>query len=328
MLVDYPKVELHLHLEGIIPFQRLQHLYAEKGQSLPAFIKHGFPQKFPTFFTFVETFYACCRPVQTEADFKFYIEILAAYLAENNLIYAEISWTPFFYMRQGLSLEKMLGVMNEELENQSIRSKIRFIIDVQRDNGDEIMDLVFSEIPSFRDLQIAGIGMTGDEYQPIPHRAMYWFERLHGEHNLGRTVHAGEYGNPEKIREVLIKLKPERLGHGINAIKSAELMDEIKKKGIHLENCPTSNVKLNRVTGYEVHPIKQFLKNDISVSINSDDPGIFEMPLQKEIEKVVDIARLTIDDCHQLNQNALNAAFISGEEKKYFQSKIKSFNAQ
>jgi adenosine deaminase len=328
MQFDYPKIELHIHLEGTISFQRLQKLYASKGGSLPSIISQGFPSQYPTFNTFVQTYYACCQPVESESDFSHYIAALAEYVKQNNLAYAEISWTPFFYMNKGLSFTKMLGSMNEALEIQNIRSHIRFIIDVQRDHGNEIMDEVFSQVQELRDFQIAGIGMTGDENQPIPQRAVYWFERLKAEQNLGSTVHCGEYGSAQKMQEVIEILKPDRLGHGINAIHSETLLVDIKQKRIHLENCPTSNVKLHRVANYEEHPLKHFLEKGISVSINADDPGIFEMPLQQEIETMAEVAGLTYTDLQVLNQNAIEAAFITSEEKDTLKTKLENYHAQ
>ncbi|MCB0662717.1 MAG: hypothetical protein KDC24_08255 [Saprospiraceae bacterium] len=310
MDLNFPKVELHLHLEGIITFKRLLSLYDSKGIPMPHFMQNGFPDSFPTFTNFVDAFYACCTPIQKEEDFRFYIEGLAGYMEENNLVYTEISWTPFFYIHKGLSFEKMMGIMNEELESLGIRSKVRFIIDVQRDHGDDVMNAIFSKIAGSKDFQIAGVGMTGDEFQSIPKKGIYWFERLHEECNFGRTVHTGEYGGPEKIREVIDQLKPERLGHGINAIQSDSLLSEILDKGIHLENCPTSNLKLHRVDRYQNHPLKLFLEKGISVGINSDDPGIFKMPINHEIEKSIEILGLSEQEVRDLNHNAIKAAFI------------------
>ncbi|MEZ4982128.1 MAG: adenosine deaminase [Saprospiraceae bacterium] len=320
--VNFPKIELHLHLEGIVGFNDLSSLYKSANTDLPFFLKNGFPDTFPNFEDFVNTYYACCQPIQKENEFSRSIRFLKEYLEANQIIYAEISWTPFFYMNKGFDFDKSLGIMNESLEELGIRDQVNFIVDVQRDHGDEIMDRIFSKVKHAEDFKIAGIGLTGDETKEIPGRVAYWFRYLKEERQLGTTAHVGEYGSPKLIKQLLESLHPDRIGHGIRAAEDQELVEYIKEKNIHLETCPTSNVKLERVDSYEKHPLSWFLDQGVSVGLNSDDPGIFKSGLNSEYKKAYEKMDVPYSSFQILMKNALDASFLKENEKEKIRPKL------
>jgi adenosine deaminase len=320
--VNFPKVELHLHLEGILDYSSLSELYKSGKTNLPPFLKNGFPDAFPKFEDFVETYYACCQPIQEEKDFNKYIQFLYQYLEANQIIYAEVSWTPFYYMNKGFDFTRSLGYMNEALDELGIRERINFIIDVQRDHGNEVIDKVFSEVMQADDFKIAGIGLTGDETREIPKRAAYWFNKLKQEKQSGTTAHSGEYGAPKYIKQLLEELKPDRLGHGIRAAEDQDLVDFIKEEKIHLEICPSSNVKLERVASYQEHPLSWFLDQEVSVGLNSDDPGIFKSGLNAEYKNAYEKMDVPYSSFQILMENALNAAFLNEKEKEFLRPQL------
>lgn len=76
------------------------------------------------------------------------------------------------------------------------------------------------------------------------------------------------------------------------------MLDLVERKGIHIECNPTSNVRIAGLKRYDSHPIIEFYndtfhkykvdlgafhKRNISVSINTDDKGIFDTSLEREI---------------------------------------------
>lgn len=89
------------------------------------------------------------------------------------------------------------------------------------------------------------------------------------------TVHAGEACGPENMWEAIEVLGAQRIGHGIAAIRDPQLMEELRKRAICLEICPTSNWLTQAVPSLEEHPLPRLLRAGVPVSINTDDPGIF-----------------------------------------------------
>lgn len=71
-----------------------------------------------------------------------------------------------------------------------------------------------------------------------------------------------------------------------------KMMDEIEKRQLSIECCPSSNYKIGYMDKFEEHPIFRFcnVKNDkghhLPVTINTDDLGIFYTSLPREFELV------------------------------------------
>jgi adenosine deaminase len=104
------------------------------------------------------------------------------------------------------------------------------------------------------------------------------------QNGLSVTIHAGEGGPVENIWEAIDVCGATRIGHAIEAAKDKKLLSRMQRDGIHIESCPTSNVMTKSVESWKTHPLRTFLDAGISVSINTDDPGIFGNSLQEEIQ--------------------------------------------
>lgn len=79
----------------------------------------------------------------------------------------------------------------------------------------------------------------------------------------------------------------------------------IYTKGICIETNPTSNLRVGRLDRYDNHPIFRFsntsiLHRNLKVTVNTDDKGIFETSLEREL------ALLAISQWKQKNKNGRN----------------------
>ena len=63
------------------------------------------------------------------------------------------------------------------------------------------------------------------------------------------------------------------------------VMNEISKLNTVIESCPTSNERIGNITNLNDHPLKRFVKNNLKVTISTDDPGIFDITILDEYEK-------------------------------------------
>ena len=240
-----PKVELHLHLEGCATLATLRTLCRQNRKPLPVHLQDELAQThvFGTFDEFVFSYQSICQAITQEQDFALLIADVADYLKRNTILYAEVAWTPFLYLNRGLHFEAIMEIMNEALIAHAIEDRVHFVIDIQRDHGIEAGSWVYQQVfATSPKLRIAGVGLTGQEegFPPSEYQALYSQAR---EHGLGVTAHAGEYGTPEDIWQCVRALGVKRIGHGIRAVHDRALLDYLAEQRIHLEICPTSNVR-------------------------------------------------------------------------------------
>jgi adenosine deaminase len=93
-------------------------------------------------------------------------------------------------------------------------------------------------------------------------------------------------------------------------------MDYMRDNHIAIESCITSNYQTGTVTDIDNHPIKTFLANDLLVCLNTDDPAVQNIELKHEFKLASSKLKLTDSQISQLQQNALNASFLSENEKQ------------
>ena len=55
-----------------------------------------------------------------------------------------------------------------------------------------------------------------------------------------------------------------------------------KTRGMRIESCPTSNLRLGKVRALRFHPLHRFSQHNLLVTLSSDDPGIFARDLAQE----------------------------------------------
>ncbi|MBI3558419.1 MAG: adenosine deaminase, partial [Deltaproteobacteria bacterium] len=125
------------------------------------------------------------------------------------------------------------------------------------------------------------------------------------------TIHAGEACGPENVWEAIDLLGARRIGHGINSIRDKELMRRLAKDGILLETCPTSNYITRSVAEWDQHPLPRFLEAGIPVSISTDDPGIFGVPLAEEYARCKSFLMMSDADLRKIDEYAAQHSFLS-----------------
>ena len=89
----------------------------------------------------------------------------------------------------------------------------------------------------------------------------------------------------------------------IRTFQSA-LLSMIKPYDPLVETCPSSNIRIGALGRPEFHPIRQFLDQQIRVTISTDDPGIFDIDLKHEELLVQRQFGLTAEDLIQCEKMA------------------------
>ncbi|ELY4527487.1 adenosine deaminase [Cronobacter sakazakii] len=131
---------------------------------------------------------------------------------------------------------------------------------------------------NFRNL-IVGIDLAGDENCELDKNIYALFKKCKYDLGLGITIHAGETGNVNNIREAITHFHADRIGHGTCAKNDKYILEMLSKHSICVEVCPLSNVMTGATTLANGHSLKEFYNFEVPFVVCSDNPGIQETSL-------------------------------------------------
>jgi adenosine deaminase len=120
---------------------------------------------------------------------------------------------------------------------------------------------------------------------------------------LRLTAHAGETDGPASIRAA-IEIGAERIGHGIRAAEDPDLMRRLREEQIPLEVCITSNVRTGAVKSLRDHPVRKLFDAGVPITLNTDDPGVFETDLTREFAIAREVFGFSVAELAEIEATA------------------------
>ena len=323
---ELPKVELHLHHEAAAPPSFIRGLAKEKNIDISGIFDEQGGYVYRDFDHFLKVYEAACLPLQTPEDFRRLTLAALESSAEHGVVYTETFVSPDFCGGGDLAAwREYLAAMQEGAEEAETKFGVtlRTIVTCIRHEGPEqAKRAAHCAAETFGDFMV-GFGMAGGELVGRPGDFAYSFDMAR-EAGLALTCHAGEWGGPDMVADTISDLKPSRIGHGINAIKDPQLVEEIADKGIVLEVCPGSNVFLNAVPSWEAHPIAKLREAGVKVTVSTDDPPFFHTTMTQEYEMLERTFGWGVDDFKDLNKIALDAAFCDDATRDRIAKKLET----
>ena len=320
LVAAMPKVELHLHLEGSVQPETLLTLADKNGVRLPASTPEGLRDwyHYRDFDHFISIYGIICSCLQTPDDFAQITYEYGQQMARQNIRYAEITWSPTQHVNDRLPFEALLEGVNggRDRAHRDFGVSMNWIPDIVRCLPDTAMTVAhWLTSPAAQEAGVVAIGLGGPEvgYPPERFEKAFRFARERGLHS---NPHAGETVGPESVWGALHALKAERIGHGVRAIEDAALVEHLATNRIPLEVNPTSNVCLGVYADYATHPLPHLLAAGVMVTINSDDPALFNTTLNDEYEHAVVDCGLTLEQLMQVALNAVRASYLESSEKE------------
>ncbi len=141
-----------------------------------------------------------------------------------------------------------------------------------------LMDLAAEAVASaaFASIDLYGIE---DACAPEAVQPLYAQARAQG---MMLKAHVGEFGGAESLRRTVEILDLDEVQHGIAAAESTDVMRWLAEKGVRLNVCPTSNVRLGVVADLSDHPIRQLYDHGVAVTVNTDDLLVFGQSVSDE----------------------------------------------
>jgi len=323
-IASLPKTEIHIHAEATVSFEsyfRLNEKYAADS-SLKSPVDFRKLLEMDSLGVMLKNFFYLQSLFRASEDFEYVVADVEAYARRNNIDYIELFVAPSMVLKQGGV--DFSGILDPLVEGFAALAKrggpdVKLLIDVSRSFGPEnaMRNLghllaYISRRPSDR---VLGIGLGGQEIGNPCQLYKGVFTAAH-EAGLHTVAHAGEEVGPESIREAVLDLGAERIGHGTSALQDPSLMALLKERSIPLESCPTSNVITGKyIHSYEEHPIKDFIRQGLVATLNTDDPVLFDVELNEEYLRAANKIGLGEEGVIALLRNGIRSTFLDGKKK-------------
>jgi aminodeoxyfutalosine deaminase len=332
-----PKAELHLHLEGSVdpaslaelsrryhtPLDTENDLYDVSGSGdvlTEDDVRRLYSYK--DFNGFLMAFKSVTERLRSPEDYELVTYRLMQKLRQQNVMHAEVYVSVGVIRWRGQPVEPLFDGMERGRERgqRDFGVSLLWIFDAVRNFGPEAAAEVFDLAARLRDRNVVAVGIGGDEARGPAE----WFRDLYkkaADNGLRLTAHAGETTGPESVWGAL-NIGAERIGHGLAAARDPELMEVMAQKQVPLEVCISSNVRTGACPELQQHPARKFFDQGLMITLNTDDPAMFQTSLTKEYEVAQQEFEFSDEHLRELARNSFEASFLPVEKKLRFLQKI------
>jgi adenosine deaminase len=324
MLRSLPKVELHRHLDGSVRFETILDLARRHGLDLGSGSDEELGERtlirtpmrdleavIALFATLQKVL--CCYEALRRVAFE---NVEDAYRDGVKLL--ELRFAPAFIAAgKNLSNDEIIeGVLDgvaDGLERYPIEAGLIGILPrtaPPEANRQATADLIRHARGARRGAEgLVGFDLADSETAAPAEDFLPLVEQARGA-GLGITIHSGENTSAAAVRKTLELFRPSRIGHGIRVWEEPEAVERVRRLGVHLEVCPTSNWLTRSVTSLEEHPLPGLYRAGVSLSINSDDPRLMDIDLVHEYALCARLYGFGVADFQAINRAAVRASFL------------------
>jgi adenosine deaminase len=324
-ILAWPKAELHCHLDGSLRLSTLLELAREQGRPdlLPAEDEAGLADELrkidgsATLEEYLAWFGYSIPLMQTRDALHRIAYELAEDAARENVRYLEVRYGPVLHTDEGLSMwqvnDAVLAGLRDAERDHGVRTGV--IVCGLRDRR-ESASLAQAELAAaYRDKGVIGFDLAGGERgNPAEmHGAAFYLAR---KELLNITVHAGESFGPASIRQALFKCGAHRIGHGVTLGQDPALLRYVVDRQIPLEVCPTSNVQTHVVASYEAHPVAEYCRAGVPITINTDNRLFSHTTMTDELWLAHTRCGIPAEALREIALNGFRHGFLPHPEKQ------------
>jgi adenosine deaminase len=296
-----PKAELHVHLEGTLEPEHIFALAARNGIALP----------YKT-------------PDEVVAAYDFHDLPLHYFrrAAAQNVVYVEPFFDPQAHTSRGVDFDTVINgihrAQRDARETLGVESQLImcFLRDMSAESAEEHLEMALPHID-----KLVGVGLDSDEKDNPPSKFAEVFARARAL-GLKLTMHCdvNQKDIVAHIHECLELIEVDRIDHGVNALESDALCEEIARRGLGLTVCPVSNrFVVQNLTGDE---IRDMLARGMKATINSDDPAYFRAYMNENLQALADEAGFSKEELLTLTRNAFEVSWLTEERKAAYLDRL------
>jgi aminodeoxyfutalosine deaminase len=334
-IAQMPKAELHVHLEGSVRPQTLLKLAQRHHAPLPADTIEGLKKwyTFQDFGHFIEIYMTISGCLRTADDIELIAREFLENQAEQNIVYSEVTFTPYNqFLANRLGFQDQLAAVNRARAwgEKELGVRMGIIVDIPRSIKPAEGEIIADWVIEGHAAGVIALGLGGPEKGNPPEKFQTAFDRVRSA-GIPCILHAGETEGPKSIWSALQVADSQRIGHGVRAVEDAALLAYLREKQVPLEVCPSSNICLNVFPSMAEHSLPRLMEAGLYVTINSDDPPMFNTTLTNEFLNGHKSFGWGQDTIQQLVLNAVNVTLLSEEDRaamnREFQREFERLNA-
>lgn len=325
-----PKAELHTHIDGGLRVETVLALAKKQNISLPSYDKDTLrniltnDKSCHSLIEYFKPFEYTLSVMQTKEALERVMYEFLEDSSHDHIRYSEARFCPSLHTNNGLSLQQIMDaiIKGKEQAERDFNIKSNIIVcglrQYELQSNIELAQLAVD----YKNEGVVAFDLAGEELNRPAKDHIKAFN-IAMKNNLCRTVHAGEADGAHSIADAIHYLGAQRIGHGTNLFQDQDLLKYVADRQIGLEICLTSNMQTKSVKDITKHPIKEYLKQHIAVTINTDSTLISGTSLSKEFELASRLFNFTTNDIIKIMTNSFEQAFISIQEKEDILNEIK-----
>lgn len=323
-----PKAELHVHQVGSASPRIVAELAQRHGDTpVPHDVDDvaGYFQ-FTDFAHFVTVYLSVVDLIRTPEDVRMLTYEIARDMTSQSIRYAELTCSPYTSVIRGIEPEAFCEAIEDARRGaeRDFGLVLRWCFDIPGESGIPAADETIRIATQVRPDGLVSFGLGGPEIGvPRPQFKPHFDRALAA--GLHSVPHAGETTGPRTIWDALEELGAERIGHGTSATQDPALIAHLVERRIPLEVCPTSNIATRAVVSLDEHPIRQLVAEGVVVTVNSDDPPMFETTLCREYAVAAELLDLDEAGLVALARDAVDASFAGDDVKVRLRSELETY---
>ncbi|MEG0138290.1 MAG: adenosine deaminase [Bacilli bacterium] len=315
---SFPKVELHVHLDGSVDVKTASEILNEDYKYLQ--YQMSLKSNCENLNEYLTKFDIPVKIMNSKKNLERIAYELTVNLKNDGVIYAEVRFAPLKHVTPDMNMYEVVESVIMGLNRLGLKTNLILCMmrGTELKENQKVIDLAHH----YLNKGVCAVDLAGAEslYKTSDYKDLFLYAK---EKEVPFTIHAGEADGPDSIAAA-ISFGAKRIGHGIRIIESNELIEVVKEKDILLEICPTSNIQTKVVSKIKNHPIKDLYLKGVKVSINTDNRTVSNTTLTREYILLRDNLGFTTKDFIEMNKEAIKHSFLSEEEKEKL---LKKFNS-
>ncbi|MEE8425610.1 MAG: adenosine deaminase [Elusimicrobiota bacterium] len=331
-----PKTDLHCHLDGSMRVETVLELAKKHRVRMPADTVEDlrrFVTVSPTcgsladFLNVFNYIYPLIRDAESVERITY--ELIED-CAKENIRHVEVRDAPVIHAHEKFTaaqfVEAALKGLRRGLKDFGVTSG--FIVGLFRSHSPKENRVAFDAVKRFhrpgnglKEPGVVGMDLCGDEARFPTMEFADFYQEARGL-GIPTTCHAGETEGTENLHAAL-ELHVGRIGHGTHLFEDEKLLDRVVEQRVPVEVGISSNLLTKSVARAEDHPIREFHRRGVRVSINTDDRGMIGIDLTHEFETAHKIG-FTIEQLMELSADSVEHLFLPEEDRRKLKASFKN----